>query len=393
MTVSAHSNPRSGIGRLALAAAAPAPAALLTTWAFILVVLLSNPIRPYTDGAWAPGDLLALGLAGALIGVVSRPVAAVIGTALGISAAVVIQLFVLAGQAVYQPVVVSGLREGSWTAGVAGALLLAAGAIALGYAIVRTAVLVRERNRRAAVPPTHPAPAAAALLVTSLVVVVLVGASLLSTARSAYVAPANEPTIHVGLLADGTIITDSPSVPAGRTTILLVGQASEGATALSLIGPLSASQLAAIDRKVLPIDTSCCYWNSNVARTELPSAGTYAFVAEVHTEPPVDQAEFEAWMSSRPISAARTLTVTAGPARTAQPTEAGGDGGRYLTLPVLAGLGIEGWAAAGALLRAIRRSRPLTAGLVVGAVLLGVGTAVGLAVLAMLAISQAHSPF
>ena len=122
------------------AAATPAPAALMTIWGVLLIALLTTPIRPYTAGLWAGGDLLLLGLLGGSIALVSRPAAAAVGIALGMAATVTIQLFILAGQAVYQPVVAAAIDERTWTVAVAGALLVGVGAIALGYVVTRGSV-------------------------------------------------------------------------------------------------------------------------------------------------------------------------------------------------------------------------------------------------------------
>jgi hypothetical protein len=391
-------------GGVALAAAAPAPAALLTMWGVLIVVLVTNPIRPYADGVWATGDLISLAIIGGLIGLVSRPVAAAVGIALGTAAAVAIQLFILAGQAPYQPVVVAALEARTWTIAVAGALFVAVGAMALGCAVIRGTVAagqVLRGNRQFQIAlwsvstwsSSKLALGLAASIATAVVAALLVGGSLLATAGSAYLPPEDEARIQVAVQPDGTITSEPTTVPVGRTTIVLDGPPSAQTEALSLIGPLSTSQLAALDRKVLPIDAGCCYWNYYVRRTELPSAGTYAFVAVVQTEPPADHAEFDAWVKAQPISTARTFTVTAGPTRIPPSTDAGGDGGRYLTVPVLAALGIEGWAASGAVALTFRRYRPLKQSQVVVAVLVGLFSSAGVAVLAMLAIKQAYSPF
>ncbi|MEA2613468.1 MAG: hypothetical protein QOI52_1427, partial [Chloroflexota bacterium] len=126
-----------------MAVLAPAPAALLATWGVLVVVLLTEPIRPYTAGVWANVDLLSLAIVGGLIGLIGRPLAAATGIALGVAAAVAIQLFVLAGQAVYQPVVVAALDGRTWTASVAGAIVVGAVAMALGYGLVRAALALR----------------------------------------------------------------------------------------------------------------------------------------------------------------------------------------------------------------------------------------------------------
>jgi hypothetical protein len=87
--------------------------------------------------------------------------------------------------------------------------------------------------------------------------------------------------------------------------------------------------MAAIERMELPADPGCCYWNHFVPRTELTRPGTYAFVALVMEHPPADQGGSEPWIQS--ISSARLFTATADPEPHAPTTDAGGDGGRYLT--------------------------------------------------------------
>jgi hypothetical protein len=387
-----------------MAVLAPAPAALLATWGVLVVVLLTEPIRPYTAGVWANADLLSLAIVGGLIGLIGRPLAAATGIALGVAAAVAIQLFVLAGQAVYQPVVVAALDGWTWTASVAGAIVVGAVAMALGYALVRAALALRGIIRRrgpsaiasSATSPPTPMPIAigvVALVTMGVAVIVLIGGSMLATAQSAYVPSQDETTVHVAVRADGTITSTATTVPVGRISVIIDGPESAQTEALSLVGPLSSSQLALLDRKVLPIDAGCCYWNYRVPRTELPSVGIYAVVAVVHTEPPADPDAFDAWIHAQPISAVRTLTVTAAPARAVPSTEAGGDGGRHLTLPVVAAIAVQGWAAGGVVVTARRRRRPLGRGAVVLAVATGLLFAFGVAVLALLAVNQAHSPF
>ena len=177
-----------------MAAVAPAPAALLATWGVLVVVLLTEPIRPYTAGVWANADLLSLAVVGGVIGLSGRPLAAAAtGIALGVAAAVAIELFVLAGQAVYQPVVVAGLDGRTWTASVAGAIMVGAVAMALGYALVRAALalrgIIRWRGPAAIASSATSAPTAmpiaigaVALVTMGVAVIVLIGGSLFTTA-------------------------------------------------------------------------------------------------------------------------------------------------------------------------------------------------------------------
>ena len=391
-------------GTIAMAVVAPAPAALLATWGVLIVVLSSDPIRLYTGGVWTSADLLYLALVGGSVGLVGRPVAAAIGIAVGIAAAVAIQLFVLAAQAFYQPIVVAALDARSWTASVAGAIVVGAVAMALGYILVRAALVLRGmmlRRRRPSIASSTTRPPTSmlvtvdvvALVTTGVAIVALIGGSLLTAAQSAYVPSQDEPTVHVAVQADGAITTTATAVPVGRINIITDGPESARTEALSLIGPLTSGQVALLDRKILPIGADCCYWNHRVPRTELPSVGMYALVGIVHTEPPADPDAFDAWIHAQPISAFRTLTVTAAAARAAPSTEAGGDGARYLTAAVLAALGVQAWAAGGVVLVALRRRRPLGRGAVVLAVATGLLFALGVAVLALLAVNQAHSPF
>jgi hypothetical protein len=402
--MSAESAPsRIDMAGVARAAVAPAPAALITIWGFLVIVLLTNPIRPYTAGSWAVSDLLLLGILGGAIALVSQPVAAVVGVALGMAAAVTIQLFILAGQAVYQPVVAAAIDERTWTVAAAGALLVGVGAIALGYAVVRLTTSALRLRRGALGAPTAlgsvPSPSSRVLIrdlvvgLSALVVAgLIVGVSLQAVARSAYVPAVDEVTMHVTLQEDGTIVSEPSTVPVGRTTIVIDGPPSEQRHFLSLVGPLTTSQLAAIERSELSGDPGCCYWNYFVPRTELTSPGTYAFVTLADVEPPPDIGQTEPW--AQPISSARLFTVTADPTPRAPFTAAGGDGGTFLTVPVLAALGIEFWAASGAVALTLRRRRPLGASrVVVVAVVVGALSAAALAVLAMLAIDLTHNPF
>jgi hypothetical protein len=87
------------------------------------------------------------------------------------------------------------------------------------------------------------------------------------------------------------------------------------------------------------------------------------------------------------------FTATADPTPNTPSTDAGGDGGAYLTVPVMAALGIEFWAATGAVALNFVLRRPPRGTHMIVAVLVGLLTSAALAVLAMFAINQAHSPF
>lgn len=387
-----------------MAIVAPAPAALLASWGVLMVVLSSEPIRPYTGGVWASVDLLYLVLIGGSIALIGRSFAAAIGIAVGIAAAVAIQLFVLAAQAVYQPIVVAALDARSWTTSVAGAIFAGAVAMALGYVLARATLALRgkvlRRGRPAIAPSPTPSPASmplaigvVALVTAGVATIALIGGSLVATAQSAYLPSPDEPTVHVAVQANGTITSTATVVPVGRIGIITDGPESAGTEALRLIGPLTSGQLALLDRKILPIDAECCYWNHRVPRTELPSMGVYAVVGIVHTEPPADPDAFDAWIHAQPISGFRTLTVTAAAARAAPSTEAGGDGARYLTVPVLAALGVQAWAAGGVVVVALGRRRPVGRGAAVLAAATGLLFALGVAMLVLLAVNQAHNPF
>lgn len=398
--------PRS-IGRGASVVIASGPATLIVFLGLLVIVYLTQPIRPYTNGAWATGDLILIAVLGGVLGLVSRPIHAAVGTIMGLAAAVALQLFVLAGQAHYQAVVAAELSEPEWTTAVVGALFVVLGAIAAGYAVTRTALRaarLRGRDRGRIVPPASQPRArlgsgvASASLAMVSIAGLIVMTSLATTARSAYVPLQGEPIINVELLDDGTLTSTRESVPAGRMTV--VARGAPPLDYLSLVGPLPESVLAAPDVDAALSEMSvgpgygCCYWNHMLRRAELSEPGTYAFVAvDRGWEPPQDHAAWEAWDGTMPISDVRFLQVTETTGRPAPSTEAGGDGGAHLTLPSLAALGIVGSAAAGAVLLAVRRGRRPRALHLGVAIATGVGSSILLGSLTMLAISQAHSPF
>ena len=399
------------------AAIAPAPAAFLTFWGLLIHVFGTQPVRPYTDGAWAPGDLLFLGVLGLVIGLVCRPLSATAGIVLGMAAVVALQLFVLAGQAHYQAVVVAALSEPAWTRATGGALALAIVVLVVGSLVTRALIIVGRLVSRPTGPSVRSAadstagsppgsarsrtgrPDARAMvglagagLAVLVIAGLMVGVSLVTTAQSAYLPAADEPVVRVQFLDDGTLTLAPEAVPAGRVTIIADGVPTPDG--LHLYGPMSPEDEAWLRDGRVNSRGRDVYWSHNLRRAALDEPGRYAFVApERDWTYPQGEAEWAAWDGSMPISAARLLQVSAAKSRAGLTTEAGGDGGAHLTLPTAAALGIEGWAAAGALFLAIRRYRRPTEAHVVVAVLAGLASAVFAGMLIGLAISQAHSPF
>lgn len=383
--------------RVALSVAAPAPAALLTLCSVLVMVFVTKPIRPYTDGVWATGELILLAVIGAMVGLVSRPMAAAVGIPLGMAAAVALQLFVLAGQAYWEPAVVSALNEPAWTTAVARAILLAFGAIAIGYVVTR-GTLVADRIRRGAQGFRIGWPAErrgsqlvvgvtlVALLAALAIAVLLVGGSLLATARSAYVPPEQQPAMRVVIRGSEIVAAEPATVTAGRA-----GLTAEGAgpiEGLFLVGPLPADQLTALEQERIQYGYLNRSLSEVIRQVDLNAPGTYAFVTSPVYGSWMPPANWDGWV---PISDARTFTVGAEPGSPPS-TEAGGDGGRQLTSRALAALGIEGWAAAGAVLLARSRHRRLTKRYVAVALTVGLVSAALLGFLVLFAIDQAHNP-
>lgn len=397
--------PRFELGRVALTVAAPAPAALLTLWGVLIIVLLTDPIRPYTDGLWLAGDLLELAVLGAIIGLVSRPMAAGVGIPLGMAAAVALQLYALAGQAEYQPVVVTALTERTWIQAVSGAILTGLSAIGIGWVLACGMVTVAHRTRRdhsgfnierSTDWTKSRAPvgvALVALLGSVAVAVLVVGWSVVATGRSAYLPTEEQPTVHV-VAREGKFISVEPTtLPTGRAR-LIAQDPENNDIDVSIVGPLSADELATLEQGQIQARTGHVYlpgaWEGPRRRFDLPALGTYAFVIDLANWSPPPDFDFEIVLI--PISDSRTFTVTATDPAPRPSTEAGGEGGRYLTLPVLAALGVGGWAATGSVLARSRQRRP-TGRRAIVALIVGFVSTVGLGLLALLAVNQAHSPF
>ncbi|TFG86221.1 MAG: hypothetical protein E4H17_04355, partial [Gemmatimonadales bacterium] len=118
--------------------AAWGPSALVTLTAVRVLVFATNPVRPYTKGEWAANDLIALVVIGVLAGLVGRRLWGWSGVVLGMTAAVAFQLFVLTGQASWDPSVVSNLQQPRFAPAIALSLVVGLTAITVGYALTWT---------------------------------------------------------------------------------------------------------------------------------------------------------------------------------------------------------------------------------------------------------------
>ena len=400
-------------GRVVLALASPAPAALVTLWGVLVISMWAHPARPYTDGAWMTGDLISLLVIGGIVGLLSRPAAAAVGIPLGLAAAVALQLYDLAAVVSYQPVVGSPLTGPEWTPAVAGALLAGFAAIAVGYMLGRGAVVANRirrggrglATRRVGDRTGHaglPAVALAAALAATAVAVLLVGASLLPAAKSAYVSAGDLPTIRVVIQGNEIATAEPASIPAGWARIAPTGGTAQNTDLWLTKGPLPDYVLAthqqdriwlgyldvALFLSSRPVDLR---WPGyyELVLTPFHASRTdtgYRLIDGSWSPPPGGSG------GDVPVSDARLLTVTAGPA-TGRSTEAGGNGGRYLTLPFIAALGIEGWAAAGVVLLRLSWFRRPTGRRVLVAIMVGAVSACVLGLLILLAINLSHNPF
>jgi hypothetical protein len=389
--------------RVLLALASPAPAAFVTLWGVLAVSILADPARPYTDGAWTTFDLISLGLVGGIVGLLSRPVAAAVGIPLGLAAAVALHSYNLAAVVFYYPQVGSRLTGPEWTPAVVGALLAGFAAIVVGYLLGRGIGLASRISRGArglaiirAGDRTGPGSPAVVALVATLaapiaaiaVGVLLVGGSLLPTAESAYVSAGGQPTAAIQVVIRGNeIVTVEPaSIPAGWAHVVIARGTAESSD-LWLTRPLPGYVLERrLTQEEILIHNLGPALSQSSRPVDLRWPGTYALVL---TPPPGGP------VGNPPVSDSRLLTVTAAPAGVLW-TSAGGDGGKHMTLPFIAGLGIEGWAAAGMVLLWLNRIRKPawpTERRVLVAVLVGAFSAYVLGSLTLFAIDLLHNPF
>lgn len=337
-----------------------APAALMTLIGVVGLVL-QMPVRPYFDGQWVPSDLLGLLIIGLVVGVLNRSVSGLVGTIVGATAAVAIQLYVLTESASYTPTVVASLGEPPWSGQVLLALAVGIASLSGGYlagaGAGRLLALLRTREKTMRSPGLSIRDGlipSATLAAAAVLTVALVRAA----ATSAYV-PSESQLIRVSVQGDRILAVVPDTVPAGRVVIDTVwSELVAGAGVIGLNGPIT-------DELDTPPQTS--YWPAygfspllptgddlvhGIARMDL-GPGRYSVVVLEAWEPPSDVG------LDVPLPAldARTITVT-GPEPA---TFRAATGGPVVNLGRLFGIGVVGWGVAGSLLGARRRNVALAA--------------------------------
>jgi hypothetical protein len=366
------------------------------------LVFQTKPVRPYGDGAWALSDLVGLSIVGLVVGVLNRSVSGLVGTIVGASAAVAIQLFVLTEQASFTPNVVASLGEPAWSRQVPGALAVGIATLIGGYVVGALAGYVPAvvRSRGAAMLPSgavirHGVIAGLTLAAAAALVLALVRAA----ATSAYVPGESQPILRVSVQGDRIAVTPE-SVAAGRilfdTTRIDAGHE---APYIFLDGPWSPEQEALLEAG---------YWPLVSPSVLLPPP----FRPEVASRPPLgdelahDARQIDVWpgrygvvvMSRQqferglelpdPALAARIAVLDArtflvsGP----EPGPRAATGGPLTAPGYQFGLAVAGWGTAGSLLVA-RRGRNRIAAATAGVVAVGF-----LWLLVGFAIGQSHSP-
>jgi hypothetical protein len=362
-------------------------------WGALSIVFFTAPIQPYADGTWGTFALAALGGLGVLAAVVGRGAAAVVGTILGFAAAVAIQLFVLAGQAVANPGVVAGVTEPPWSGRVAIALAIGVGAILGGWLL---AAAVREVVERRRGERTTSSGALGRILTVAGVVIaaiVLVGALVANVATSAYVVPSDQPVVALEVVGDEIVSAAPSGVRAGRME-LEVRRSVDGVGDVAITSALTPDDLATLGSDRMSYD-----WIGEVfiggstgirqerRHVQLETPGSYAFIVWDALQEP-DAAGSVTLLDSQRFE---VLAPAAG-----TPT-ASGDGGSVVRLGGLLGVLVGVWSAGGCVLMARRRrwidaGRPSSGDLRVAAV---AGTVAGLLLggLALFAIDLARNPF
>lgn len=367
----------------------PAPAALATLLGVLLIVFWTAPIRPYTEGVWEPADLIRLFVLALIVGALNPSVAGVVGTVLGATAAMAIQLFVLTEQASWTPAVVAALLEPAWSGRVLGALAIGLATIVAGHLAGTSLARIRAGRRS-----MDPAPQASdAVIRAGLTVMSVIAACALlttillrATATSAYVLTESSPAIHIAGQGDSIVAVTPESVVAGRVLIDIEWTGGALERWVSIEGPLTAETEAVLAAgydplvggfsRLLPRSDELVHRAGGAdllpgRYAVVISAGFPEMGPDDMVPPPVPALDVRRLVVSGP-------GPDGGRAQTGGPIVAFG----YLLGLAEAGWGIAGWV----LVARRRRSLPVavTAG-VVGAALLWL--------LVGFTIGQSHSPF
>jgi hypothetical protein len=361
-----------------------APAALATLVGVVALGLMTTPARPYVEGRWAPVDLFGLIVLALAVGFFNRSLIGLLGTVVGATAAIAVQLFVLAEQASWSPDVVTSLRADAWPGQVLGALVTGLVTLAGGYLVGASAgVFVRPSPAGGShQPPANRRQQALVALAT------LGGATLLlfvlvqDAATSAYVPRANAPILLVSVQGQRILTVAPETIGAGRIIVDTNRTgAGAGASHVWLDGPLSDRQLAILQSGIRPVGESAAellpYGDDLIhhARQMDLGPGLYAVV--------VAELPFELTPEA-PVRAldARTIVI-GGP----EPADRQAGSGPLVVLGFLLALAVAGWGTAGSLLISGRVPNGLFA------VIAGVLAAGILWLAANSAISQSHGPF
>lgn len=357
-------------------------ATLLTFWATI-VVGFSLDAAPYETASWpSPVEAIVLfALIGAAGGLVATAGMRVVAPVAGYVAAVAVQLFVLTGQASWEPNVASSVSDADWLPGVASALGLALIGIVAG-SLAAPPIAARIRGRGAG-PPSLVGSIAAIAGAVALVAVLLVDAS-----GSTYVVPADESELEIEFV-DGRVAVDPATFQVGRITIVAPG-IPDSMSDVQITWPLTPEQVADLDRGRLRASTMAYVLDGH--RLEM-APGIYAVVV---IDPDWDADP--AWDGTYPLLDATTFEVT-GIDGSAAPVR--GEGGAVQVAGFVVALTIHALAVAGvvggtSVVRRLRRTPPAdpnVRGAVTVAAVVAAFDTVLVGGLILLAIDVAHNPF
>ncbi len=362
-----------------------APAAFVTlVGVFLGLVFQTNPVqegiygplvspRPYSDGAWVPSDLIGLFIVGLVVGVLNRSFSGLVGTIVGASAAVAIQLFVLTEQASWTTNVVASLREPAWSRQVLGALALGSASLIGGYVAGAFAGLAPAavRSGGAAMRPSaafirHGVIAGLTLAGSIFLALVLVRAA----ATSAFVPSESEPVLQVTVQGDRISSVTPETIAAGRLTIDIqrtAGIKERWVSVEGLTDDMEAVLLAGNDPQQYGGGLSRPFPATQdlvriATRTELSPGRFAVIVSDGMAEMGPDDTAFP----EVPALDVRKFVVT-GPVPA---SSLAATGGPLLAIGYQLSLAVTGWATAGSLL-VVRRGRNRAAAVMAGLVAAG----------------------